>query len=212
MVSAREGLLAVLLPALDQGLIPHGLKRRGAKSAKYVRAVGETKQFIEIVTYLNPRYEPSAQLHVYPFLEIQMPSVSNIALRMVDDELLLAGVPEITIRQPLDMAVPTAEQQRWFVYGEESRLSVARLVCISIEKWGVPFLDDYRVPADFIRGYERGDPRLLRQEHLAIHVAAAHLLLGQPREAEALLKRKLGSVGLRQRYARAFDYLDQSNH
>ncbi|MEO8585037.1 MAG: hypothetical protein ABI584_02650 [Acidobacteriota bacterium] len=207
MIDARARFLAFCVPLLDEALSPARFKRRGVKSGKYFRVLNEARQVLEIAIHVRPRYEPEAQLHVYPMVEAQMPSVNQIALEMVRDKALLGNALEVTIRQPLEMTAPAAKQRRWFVGGEDTYSDVSASIVESVKNWGVPFFDDYRGPADLVRGYERSDPRLLVQQHFVVYVAAAYLLLGRTHDAESVLKNRLGSQGLQKRYARAFEYV-----
>jgi hypothetical protein len=201
------GFLGTLLPSLDARLATEGFERRGLKNVRYTRLLANTKQRLEIVFHVRPRYEPSAELHVYPMVEVQMGSVNDIALAMVRDGSVLGGSPESTLRQPLEMAIPRERQTRWFVRTEVTYREVSDQVVESVWTWGIPFLDEYCSAADLVRGYERRDERLLMQQHFAVYVAAAYVVLDRLDEAMALLNERLGSVGLRQRYAGAFEYV-----
>src|ERR1700739_4149945 len=76
---------------------------RNKRSLVYARNVNVAEHRITFILHCHPKYQPDAEAHIYPSLQVLMPQVSDAALAMVKgDKLLLSNAPDIIIGQPVD--------------------------------------------------------------------------------------------------------------
>jgi hypothetical protein len=80
------------------------------------------------------------------------------------------------------------------------------------EEWVLPLLNDLRTPDELVKIYESDDPRVMKQQHWFIFIAAADVVLGKSKEALAVLEGAFCASGLRKRYAAAFESLTSKVH
>lgn len=193
---------------LDSFLEQYGFSRK-KNAMKYVRATGEANQEIEMTLFLKPKYEKSADAHIYPNLSVTMPSVNKISLDMVGDKLLLANAPDITLRQPVELVAPKECRIRWFIRGDNRIEAISSSMKDFFEKWVLEFLNCYETPLDIVKCYEKQDRRVILQEHMYIHIAAAYVVLGDSKNALEVLKKNFHSKVAIKRYAKAFEYFNK---
>ena len=213
MIKVRKEATAVLTGALserlDDFLATEGFRRR-KNSLKYSRSVLRAKQYIELAFQFRPTYEPDAVAHILPVLTVKIPEVNAIAIEMVaGDSWLLANAPELTIRQPIDMAAPKEHHTRWFFSDENSGRDAVCAIREFIACWGLPFLNDFTSPESITTALENDDSRLLKQQHWYIYAAAAYLAEGKRDAARDLLSAKFDSPGLKEKFHRAFEIVER---
>ena len=192
---------------LDSFLEQHGFSRK-KNTMKYVRTAGEANQEIEMTLFLKPNYEKTADAHIYPNLTVTMASVNKISLDMVRDKLLLANAPDITLRQPVELVAPKECRVRWFVKGDNWIEAVGSSMKDFFQQWVVEFLKCYATPLDIVNCYEKQDKRVILQEHMYIHIAAAYIVLGDSKSALEVLQKNFHSKVAVKRYAKAFEYFN----
>src|SRR5688572_7338090 len=91
----KNQLIETLAKILDEPLKGVGFGRN-KRSLVYRRNVKGTEHRIAFIVYCNPKYQPGAEAHIYPSLEVLMPQVSEAALALVKgNKLLLANAPEM---------------------------------------------------------------------------------------------------------------------
>ncbi|OCA87945.1 hypothetical protein A8F94_08950 [Bacillus sp. FJAT-27225] len=117
MVGLKEGkqwLLSMLKEYLDPVCESQKFKR-SKNSTVYKRKSVCATQYIEMNMFVNPKYAPDSITHIYPWVRIGIPEVNAHVTKMVEDKLLLANAPELTIRQPIDTLLPKEYQSRWLI-------------------------------------------------------------------------------------------------
>lgn len=203
----QEGLCRTLGVELDPYMETIGFFR-DSNSLDYIRRCEAGEQLLQMHFTFKPTLDSQASARIYPRLLLQFPEVNRVALEMTGPEPSLIGDPEITLAQPLDFVVPKEAHVYWFTYGrEEDFVLSVRSIQGYIEKWIVPFLDEYTTVASIANYFETRDERIPAQRHFYIYVAAAYILLGQFTEAMDVLESKLGKAGPRREYAKAFEYV-----
>lgn len=199
----REALSAELDDALAASSFV-----RNANSLDYSRKCESGRQLLRIDFTFKPKYQPGATGHLYPQISAKFPKLNQVALEMVGGNAwLLADAPDITFSQPIDMVIPKKHHLRWFTYGPETFFECVSSIKLSLETWVIPFLDEYTTVVSITSAYEEKDDRFIMQKHFFIYVAAAYVILGQPKSAMQVLENKLGGAGPRRDYERAFQYV-----
>lgn len=202
----RNAIGEALASELDTCLTQHGFGRR-TNSLDYSRRCAAGQQFLRMGFQFRPEYQPGADAHIYPDLLLVFPELNRLALRIVDGRKALLGDPDITLSQPIDIAIPKDRHIRWFTCGRDSVFQCVRSIRASVTTWTIPFLDEYATLESLIRGYEEDDNRLLIDRPFCIYVAGAYVLLNQPSEAMHVLETEFGRPGARRQYAKAFEYV-----
>lgn len=204
----RAMLIDTLGTHLDTYLTQYQFKRR-KNSLIYNRMTDDVVQEINIQLNYKPKYQPGVDAHIYPWIKIMIPKVSDIALQMVSGQkYILANAPEILLNQPLEMTVPKEHHVRWFATSYEDFVSVINQLRVFIDKWSLSFLDDYYSIKGLVRGYEKNDERLMRQQHWYIYIAAALVLLNRTEDARKVVEDRFGKPGLKNRFYALFEYLN----
>lgn len=208
--NAKEShsLISTHLPTqVDPFLRHHDFRRRG-NSHRYTRAYYDAKQKIEIVLAHTHDTDSRVVAQILPYLEFCIPAVNEIALEMVKDVRLLANAPHITLRQQLNIAIPSSDQTTWYYKQESECKEALDSVKKALEKWGIPFLDEYASASSITANYEAGDDRIFSQKHWYIFVSAAYLLQDLPGHARKVLETKLTGYWTRKRFANAIEYVE----
>jgi hypothetical protein len=203
----KQHLLEALALVVDEPLKRAGFVRRSS-SLTFSRTLNAAEQQIAFVMDCFPQYQPDAEAHIHPMLQLRMPTVSDKALALVNgDKMLLANAPEIIVNQPIEFAAPKEMHQRWFATGKEQFVIACNSIQPFLTQWVLPLLAEISTPVELIRIYETKDPRIMKQRHWHIFIAAAYDLLGQIDKAHQVVREEFGSPGLRKRYASAFNSL-----
>jgi hypothetical protein len=207
--AVKQHVEVMLTEKLDDLLKMHRFVRR-KRSTTYVREDSEAKQTIDISYDVGPSYAREADAHLVPKLRVWLAGVNQAAFRMVGGDERLIAADGATLFEPIDMLAPNAETPRWLPSGEDGFLETGDDLRAFVERWAIPFLDEYRSVRAFIDGYEKRDWRLLLVQHSYIYVAAAYVVLDAPEKAREVIDTKLGAPGLRKRFAAVFDYFDEN--
>ena len=206
MKQVKADLESALSLVADDYFREFGFQRRKG-SFEYVHQDDDITHTILFGADFFPKYEKGAEICVLPVLRVAMPTVSEMALRLVDgNKILLANAPDLIVAQPLEFAAPKEVHERWFATGEEEiKLCVQRIVPF-VESWGLPIVKALSSPQDLVVACTEDDERLLKQKHWYIYVAAALALEGEYESACSLLEEKY-APGIRRRYAAVFENL-----
>ncbi|HWW59737.1 MAG TPA: hypothetical protein VN181_00080 [Thermoanaerobaculia bacterium] len=204
----KEYMDVMLTEKLDGPLKDHGFARR-KRSTVYAREMGEARQTIDMAYDVGPRYAKEADAHLLPKLRIWFAGVNEIALRMAAGNEQVVSSAGATLFEPIDMVAPNAETPRWLPAGGEGFIEIGDDVRSFIERWVIPFLDEYQTVEAFVRGYEKSDWRLLLMQHSYVYIAAAYVVLNAPEKAREVITVKLGAPGLRKLFAPVFDYFER---
>lgn len=203
----KNELLEALAAVVDEPLKQVGFARKKG-SLTYSRTLNIAEQQITFVMNCFPKYQPGAEAHIHPMLQLRMSPVSEKALALVNgDKMLLADAPEIIVNQPIEFTAPKDKHQRWFATGNEQFVAACASIQAFLTAWVLPFLSEVSTAAELVMLYERNDARVMKQKHWHIFIAAAYELLGQLDKARQLVREQFGSPGLRKRYAPLFTSL-----
>jgi hypothetical protein len=141
---------------------------------------------------------------------LKFPEVNRVASELVGGNTsLIGGSPDITLAQPMDFVVPKNAHVYWFTYGQkDDYVLCVRSIKGYIDKWVVPFLNEYTTVNSLANYFETRDVRIPAQRHFYIYLTAAFILLEQPTNALNVLETKFGRSSARREYSKAFDYVE----
>ena len=201
------------LEVLDRKMGRFGFKRH-PRGIFYARRNRDVCQKVHFDISSNPSYSPGSIAHLYPRISVEMKSVGAMA------ERLIAGNPRLADRQmqlvyndPLDFLVPKDERLQWYAADTEQFATALQEVMARFECWGLPFLEVYWGPEDFITtnriaisNAKKGALPMLGYR-TAIQVIAAYLVLGRYEQAVQYLEARFSSLGAKKKYGFLFENL-----
>lgn len=177
---------------IDHRFAGHGFKRN-PRSLEYRRTVPEARQVIFMDFESHPSHDPSADVYIYPWSFIGIPAVYNLAVQMVSHPELLGRRSVQTLAQSIDWAAPKGQRPRWYLTGEDEIINAGDSIGDYIERWVLPFLDEFSSARGLVKAFETRDERTYTlQDPILVCVAAAYLLLGNPAAAKDVLENNLG--------------------
>lgn len=89
-----------LISELDFYFVENVFLRR-SNSLKYIRKLDGVTQKVEIVFFSNPSYHPCALAHIYPHMQIYIPSVNGTTKEYASHLIPSKWLDQFTIRQPI---------------------------------------------------------------------------------------------------------------
>ena len=200
----NQQLSEALAAVVDEPLKKVGFTRAKG-SPTYSRMLNAAEQHITFVMDCFPRYQPGAEAHIHPMVQLRMSMVGEKALSLVNgDRMLLADAPEIIVNQPIEFSAPKSQHQRWFATGNEQFVAACGSIQAFLTRWLLPFLSEISTPTELVKLYETNDPRIMKQKHWHVFIAAAYVVTGQLDKARLVAREQFGSAGLRKRYAPLF--------
>ena len=189
---------------IDEFMATYGFYRRG-KSLNYSRKINDTKQQIEMIFHIKPSYQSGAIMHIYPWMSVYFPKVNELAIQMINDINLVAGLDRSTIRQPIQIST---DSERWMLMHEDDCKSLAEQICEFLKTYTMPLLYSLEKISDFIQIFEKEDKRVMMRFAQYVFIIAAYVLQSEYEKAKVVLEERFGKAGPRRRYASLFTYLD----
>lgn len=189
---------------IDEFMATYGFYRRG-KSLNYSRKINDTKQQIEMIFHIKPSYQSGAIMHIYPWMSVYFPKVNELAIQMINDINLMAGLDRSTIRQPIQIST---DSERWMLMHEDDCKSLAEQICEFLKTYTMPLLYSLEKISDFIQIFEKEDKRVMMGDAQYVFIIAAYVLQSEYEKAKVVLEERFGKAGPRRRYASLFTYLD----
>ena len=189
---------------IDEFMATYGFYRRG-KSLNYSRKINDTKQQIEMIFHIKPSYQSGAIMHIYPWMSVYFPKVNELAIQMIKDINLVAGLDRSTIRQPIQIST---DSERWMLMHEDDCKSLAEQICEFLKTYTMPLLYSLEKISDFIQIFEKEDKRVMMGDAQYVFIIAAYVLQSEDEKAKVVLEERFGKAGPRRRYASLFTYLD----
>ena len=176
---------------------------------RYRRACVDLLQVVEFCFDLGPQYEPNAQAHVLPQVQVYSDAVVPVITAMTSTRAAARayGGPMLFRHQINNIAPLTQREDQWFVYDEDQVHECAGRLSRFTIQWCLPLLEEYRSLADLADGYEQGDERLFFDRRFRLYMSACYVVLGRPQLAMENLERFFGKPGPRRDYTQAFDYV-----
>lgn len=189
---------------IDEFMATYGFYRRG-KSLNYSKKINDTKQQIEMIFHIKPSYQSGAIMHIYPWMSVYFPKVNELAIQMINDINLVAGLDRSTIRQPIQIST---DSERWMLMHEDDCKSLAEQICEFLKTYTMPLLYSLEKISDFIQIFEKEDKRVMMGDAQYVFIIAAYVLQSEYEKAKVVLEERFGKAGPRRRYASLFTYLD----
>ena len=193
-----------LISELDFYFIESGFLRR-SNSLTYIRKLDGVTQKVEIVFFSNPSYHPGALAHMYPHMQIYIPSVNGTTKEYASRIIPSKWLDQFTIRQPIEIYSNSGD---FYLMNVNDYESLKNQLLDFFEKNAMTLLDDLTSEKDYLSLYENKDKRIIWDDNQYLYIAAAYLNEHELIKAKEVIENRFGKKGLRNKYKEVFEYFE----
>lgn len=193
-----------LISELDFYFEENRFVRRG-NSLTYTRKLDGVTQKIEIVFFSNPSYHPGALAHIYPHMQIYIPSVNGTAKEFASHLIPSKWLDQFTIRQPIQ----THSNSGNFYLMNDNDFEELKIQLLNFfEEYAMPLFNDLTSEKDYLSLYENNDKRIIWDDNQYLYIAASHLNNHDLNKAKEVIEYRFGKKGLKKKYNEVFEYFE----
>lgn len=193
-----------LISELDFYFVESGFLRR-SNSLTYIRKLDGVTQKVEIVFFSNPSYHPGALAHIYPHMQIYIPSVNGPTKEYASHIIPSKWLDQFTIRQPIEIYSNSGD---FYLVDVNDYESLKNQLLDFFEKNAMTLLDDLTSEKDYLSLYENKDKRIIWDDNQYLYIAAAYLNEHELIKAKEVIENRFGKKGLRNKYKEVFEYFE----
>lgn len=153
-----KNIICKMASGLDDNFFKEGFARR-KNGLVYTRKIERTIQKIEINFFSHPSYHRKALAHIYPFISVYFPEISNTAMHLTDVSHMLDWIQKFTVRQPMQYSKSPAEG--WYLMDTVDYNRLAVEIKKFIQKNTFPLLNHLKNADDYLKLYENTDARIM---------------------------------------------------
>ena len=185
-----------LISELDFYFVESGFLRR-SNSLTYIRKLDGVTQKVEIVFFSNPSYHPGALAHIYPHMQIYIPSVNGTTKEYASHIIPSKWLDQFTIRQPIEIYSNSGD---FYLVDVNDYESLKNQLLDFFEKNAMTLLDDLTSEKDYLSLYENKDKRIIWDDNQYLYIAAAYLNEHELIKAKEVIENRFSKKGLRNKY------------
>ena len=193
-----------LISELDIYFEENGFLRR-SNSLTYIRKLDGVTQKVEIVFFSNPSYHSGALAHIYPHIQIYIPSVNGTAKEYASHLIPSKWLDQFTIRQPIQIYSNSGD---FYLVDVNDYESLKNQLLDFFEKNAMTLLDDLTSEKDYLSLYENKDKRIIWDDNQYLYIAAAYLNEHELIKAKEVIENRFSKIGLRNKYKEVFEYFE----
>lgn len=193
-----------LISELDFYFEENGFLRR-SNSLTYIRKLDGVTQKVEIVFFSNPSYHSGALAHIYPHIQIYIPSVNGTAKEYASHLIPSKWLDQFTIRQPIQIYSNSGD---FYLVDVNDYESLKNQLLDFFEKNAMTLLDDLTSEKDYLSLYENKDKRIIWDDNQYLYIAAAYLNEHELIKAKEVIENRFSKKGLRNKYKEVFEYFE----
>ena len=193
-----------LISELDFYFVESGFLRR-SNSLTYIRKLDGVTQKVEIVFFSNPSYHSGALAHIYPHIQIYIPSVNGTAKEYASHLIPSKWLDQFTIRQPIQIYSNSGD---FYLVDVNDYESLKNQLLDFFEKNAMTLLDDLTSEKDYLSLYENKDKRIIWDDNQYLYIAAAYLNEHELIKAKEVIENRFSKKGLRNKYKEVFEYFE----
>lgn len=197
-------IVVSLISELDFYFKENGFVRR-YNSLIYTRKIDSVIQKIEIVFFSNPSYHPGALAHIYPHMQIYIPSVNGTAKEFASHLIPSKWLNQFTIRQPVQIY---SNSGNFYLVDVNEYESLKDQLLDFFEKNAIPLFNDLTSEKDYLSLYENKDKRIIWDDNQYLYIAATYLNEHELIKAKEVIENRFGKKGLRNKYEEVFEYFE----
>ena len=199
----KQGIIS-LISELDIYFEENGFLRR-SNSLTYIRKLDGVTQKVEIVFFSNPSYHSGALAHIYPHIQIYIPSVNGTAKEYASHLIPSKWLDQFTIRQPIQIYSNSGD---FYLVDVNDYESLKNQLLDFFEKNAMTLLDDLTSEKDYLSLYENKDKRIIWDDNQYLYIAAAYLNEHELIKAKEVIENRFSKKGLRNKYKEVFEYFE----
>ena len=185
-----------LISELDIYFEENGFLRR-SNSLTYIRKLDGVTQKVEIVFFSNPSYHSGALAHIYPHIQIYIPSVNGTAKEYASHLIPSKWLDQFTIRQPIQIYSNSGD---FYLVDVNDYESLKNQLLDFFEKNAMTLLDDLTSEKDYLSLYENKDKRIIWDDNQYLYIAAAYLNEHELIKAKEVIENRFSKKGLTMKY------------
>lgn len=193
-----------LISELDFYFNEKGFDRR-CNSLIYTRKIDGVIQKAEIVFFSNPSYHSGALAHIYPHIQIYIPSVNGTAKEFASHRIPSKWLGQFTIRQPIQIYSSSGD---FYLMDVNDYESLKDQLLEFFKKNAMPLFNDLTSEKDYLLLYENKDKRIIRDDNQYLYIAAAYLNEHELIKAKEVIENRFSKKGLRNKYKEVFEYFE----
>jgi len=197
-------IVVSLISELDFYFKENGFVRR-YNSLIYTRKIDSVIQKIEIVFFSNPSYHSGALAHIYPHMQIYIPSVNGTAKEFASHLIPSKWLNQFTIRQPIQIYSNSGD---FYLVDVNEYESLKDQLLDFFEKNAIPLFNDLTSEKDYLSLYENKDKRIIWDDNQYLYIAATYLNEHELIKAKEVIENRFGKKGLRNKYEEVFEYFE----
>ena len=202
-----KNIICEMAAQLDDDFFREGFARR-KNGLVYARKIETTTQKIEIIFSSHPSYDRKALAHIYPFISVYFPEISNTVIRLSDAPYVLDWMQKFTVRQPMQAYRSPAEG--WYLLDTVDYNRLAEEIKKFVQKNTFPLLNQLKSTDDYLKLYENTDTRIMWNDLQYLCVVSAYINKNEYEKAYSVLNKRFGKPGLRKKYGKAFYFFDHA--
>ena len=193
-----------LISGLDFYFAENTFLRR-SNSLTYIRKLDGVTQKVEIVFFSNPSYHPGALAHIYPHMQIYIPSVNGTTKEYASHIIPSKWLDQFTIRQPIEIYSNSGD---FYLVDVNDYESLKDQLLEFFKKNAMPLFNDLTNEKDYLLLYENKDERIIWDDNQYLYIAAAYLNEHELIKAKEVIENRFSKKGLRNKYKEVFEYFE----
>lgn len=175
---------------------------RRCNSIIYTRKIDGVIQKLEIVFFSNPSYHPGALAHIYPHMQIYIPSVNGTAKEFASHIIPSKWLGQFTIRQPMQIYSGSGD---FYLMDVNDYESLKDQLLDFFKMNAMPLFNDLTSEKDYLLLYENKDKRIIWDDNQYLYIAAAYLNEHELIKAKEVIEKRFGKKGSRNKYKEVFE-------
>ena len=191
---------------LDSYFQENEFKRR-KNSLVYMRKTGASSQKIEMTFFSHPSYHRDALAHIYPHMEIYFPNINRTAEQFAGNLIPEKWIHTFTIRQPVQIY---SQSEEFYFKDRDDHAYLKQAIINFFRKNTMPLLDNLKDERDYLKRFEKKDPRIIWDNNQYLYVTSAYINEQKFEKARQVMENRFGKPGLRRQYADAFSFVENS--
>lgn len=179
-----------LIYEFDYYFAENGFLRK-SNSLTCIRKLDGVTQKVEIVFFSNPSYHPGALAHIYPHMQIYIPSVNGITKEYASHLIPSKWLDQFTIRQPIQIY---SSSGNFYLMDINACESLKDQLLDFFEKNAIPLLNDIISEKDYLSLYENKDKQIIWDDNQYLYIAATYLNNHDLNKAKEVIKNRFGKM------------------
>lgn len=178
---------------------------RRSNSLTYIRKLDGVTQKVEIVFFSNPSYHPGALAHIYPHMQIYIPSVNATTKEYASHLIPSKWLDQFTLRQPIQIYSHSGD---FYLLDVNDYESLKDQLLDFFEVYAMPLFNDLTSEKNYLLLYESKDKRIIWDDNQYLYIAATYLNNHDLNKAKEVIENRFGKKGLRKKYNEVIKYFE----